>query len=74
MELASEVSQPAQVYVVHPCSQAEASHGKACLLTDTMIAQLLDLLKLAEATTEIGKEAVDGLWQKFLDLWVQEGA
>ncbi len=57
------------VAVISPRYVAEAVHGKACLLTDTMIAQLLDVLKLADAISEIGQEAVNDLYAKLVALF-----
>jgi hypothetical protein len=70
--MAATVEDMAQVHIIYPRSDAEAAYGKPCLLTDTMIAQVLDVLKTAQAASEIGQEACDTLWAKFLDLWGQE--
>lgn len=53
-------------YLITPRDAAEAVYGKAVLLTDTMIAQLLDLLQGQEALDD---NTLEALWQKLMALW-----
>lgn len=59
-------------YLVKPRDAMEAAYGKATLLTDTMIAQILGALDGAKAQTEEGKDALEALWQKLFDLWAED--
>jgi hypothetical protein len=63
------VQQVARPYLLVPKDAMEAVYGKAVLLTDTMIAQLLQALNGAVAQTDEGKEALEALWQKLFDAW-----
>lgn len=56
-------------YLIKPKDAVEATYGKATLLTDTMIAQLLDGLRYAKAQTDDGQELLVDLWRKLYDLW-----
>lgn len=68
---------PPRPYLIKPMDAFEAIHGKAVILTDTMIAQIMTALEFARCGTEdgkeaiesLGKEAFDALWQKLFDAW-----
>jgi hypothetical protein len=62
----------ARSYVIMPRDAYEATYGKALLLTDTMIAQVLDAIQGVEAGTTEGREALDSLWCKLMTLWNEE--
>lgn len=61
-------------YLITPKDAFEATYGKAVLLTDVMVAQLLAALKGAKekATTSEGKAAIDLLWTKLFDTWDED--
>jgi hypothetical protein len=57
-------------YLIRPRNAGEARCGKACLMTDTMIAQVLDAVKIAAKIT--ASDGFDDVWRKFLDLWADD--
>lgn len=67
----SDEESRAWLYSICPKNVAEATCGKAVLLTDAMIAQILDALKFSNAQTDVGRKALDDVWGKFMELWLK---
>lgn len=61
--------QEAKPYLIRPLDTFEAVYGKATLLTDTMIAQMIDILREAKPTTPDAEETLQAVWNKLMGLW-----
>lgn len=59
-------------YLLTPRDAFEATYGKAVLLTDVMIAQILDALAHAKAQTKEGQEAIACLYGRLMDAWDED--